>query len=129
MTTKNRTRVAISGVLLVALCGAALLWFFAFPDDLCANDNLRESISPKRTLKAVVFRRNCGATTGFSTQVSILSLSRKLPDDGGNIFIVEGEPEVVVRWVDDRQLNVFLRGSAEVFQQLFEFNGVQVNYL
>lgn len=42
-------------------------------DDICGNKIIQEIPSPNRKLKAVIFTRDCGATTGFSTQISLLS--------------------------------------------------------
>ena len=125
---KKRALLVIAGILLLGLSVVALLRFFALPDDLCANDNLRESISPNGTLKAVLFRRACGATTAYSTQVSILPASRKLPDEAGNVFVVGGELLVVVRWLDDRHLSISGGGAPTAFKHLSAFNGVQVTY-
>src|SRR5687767_10343542 len=55
---------------------AALLLFGC---DMCGNDIQLTVVSPDRKLKAVVFERSCGATTGFSTQVSVLPADRDLP--------------------------------------------------
>ena len=66
---------------------------------------------------------------GFSTHVSILPVKQKPPNVAGNVFIVGGEPKVVVRWTDDQQLNIFPRDFATVFEQLLVFSGVRVNYL
>ena len=126
--TKSRTLLVIVGVSLIALPVAALLWFFAFPSDLCANDNLRETLSPNGALKAVLFRRDCGATTSYSTQLSILPASRKLPNEAGNVFVVGGEPSVVVRWLDDTHLNISVGLATTAFKHLSTFNGVQIHY-
>jgi len=118
--SKSRIPLLILGVVLLALPMSALLallWFSALPDNLCANDNLRESVSPNGALKAVLFRRDCGATTSSSTHVSILTATRKLPNEGGNVFVVGGEPLVVVRWIDDRHLSISGGGSATAFNQ------------
>jgi hypothetical protein len=128
MLAKNRKILAIPGVLFVVLFGIASLCYIGFLFEWCGNDKVLESVSPNGSLKAVVFRRNCGATTGFSTQVSVLPASRELPNDGGNIFVVDGVPEIEVRWIDDSHLSVFGGGSAAVFLQQFDFDGLQINY-
>ena len=126
--TKSRALLVIAGVLLLAAPVAALLWFFALPGDLCANDNLRESISPNGALKAVLFRRDCGATTSYSTQVSILPASHQLPNEAGNVFVVSGEPIVVVRWIDDQHLSISGGGASTAFVHLTDFRGVRITY-
>jgi hypothetical protein len=114
------------GFVLLTICGS-LLWFFAFPD-LCGNDNQQEIISPNGTLKAVQFRRSCGATTGYSTHVSILPASRRLPNEAGNVFVVGDEPTVIVRWIDDRHLSISGGGAGTAFVHLTDFRGVHITY-
>jgi hypothetical protein len=58
-------------------------------DNMCGNQILSESSSPDRTYRVVVFRRDCGATTGFSTQVSVLKAMQALPNESGNLFIAD----------------------------------------
>lgn len=101
--------------LLVAMLGGLALLFavgwFALSqlsDGLCGNDVLAEVPSPDRRFRLVAFNRDCGATTGFSTQVSLLELNEELPNSAGNVFISnEGKgvastddrkPEVRMHW-------------------------------
>lgn len=118
------------GISLVMLGGAALFIYFLFPsvDDLCANDNLVEIVSPGGQLKAVTFRRNCGATTAYSTHVSILPVSRQLSNEAGNVFVQSREPNVVVRWLDDQHLNISGGGASNAFVHLKDFRGVRITY-
>jgi hypothetical protein len=53
----------------------------------CGNDLVKEVRSPDGQMNAVVFQRDCGATTGFSTQVSLLSSNKSLPNESGNLFV------------------------------------------
>jgi hypothetical protein len=69
----------------------------------CNNTVLSETNSPGAELKAVVFTRSCGATTGVSTHVSILPETANLrPKDGGNLFIADTDhlrgPKVGLRF-------------------------------
>ena len=66
---------AVVGFLLLVAC-----------DDLCGNDKLAEYPSPDRKWKVVVFQRDCGATTGLSTQAALLPLGDVWPNRSGNIF-------------------------------------------
>lgn len=81
----------------------------------CGNEPISEIQSPDKSLKVVIFQRNCGATTGFSTQVSILPANRQLPNESGNIMVVDtdhgkapsgprGVPEIIPEWKSDREL-------------------------
>src|SRR5687767_14406824 len=81
--------------------------FWRMNDALCANDILSEARSPDGRARAIVFRRSCGATTGFSTQVSVVRGTEPLPNDPGNVFVADPlrseagsapDPAVKVRW-------------------------------
>jgi hypothetical protein len=105
--------------------GAALLLAtLAGCDSGCANTVLSDAASPDGRRHAVVFERDCGATTGFSTQVSVLPAGRS-PSGGGNVFVAEGGhgraapgpgggPRVAVRWLGRRTLEVRFDGRARV---------------
>jgi len=113
----------------IAAGGFALFAFFAFPnmDSLCENNNLRETLSPDGQFKAVIFCRDCGATTAVSAQVSILPAGRKLPNDGGNVFVANREPPIAVRWIDDHHLRI--SGDTRTpYLHLAEFHGVHIIY-
>ena len=88
-------------MLFLILC--AMLLPYALPD-LCGNDELVETVSPNGKLKAVSFRRSCGATTGYSTHVAILPAAKRLPNEPGNTFVADDEVTVIARWLDDQQL-------------------------
>ncbi len=83
--------------------------------DGCGNTLLSEVPSPHGVYKAVVFERNCGATTPFSTQVSILGARERLGNEAGNAFRSDtdhgaapsgrgGGPAVEVRWTGVRRV-------------------------
>jgi hypothetical protein len=125
-----------------------LLWALAliggcFGDSLalCSNTILAETPSPGAELKAVVFTRDCGATTAFSTQVSILPTGATLAaSEGGNLFVADtdhgaapagpgGGPNVKVEWVGRNRLRLHHDPRARVFQSGGVVAGVRVEYL
>lgn len=98
---------AIAGVVYIL----PFIWFFlliALGPDLCANQIYQEVYSADRTLKAVVFQRDCGATTGFSTQVSVLPAGETLGNDvAGNLYIANGRPadsQLMLQWSSQRSM-------------------------
>jgi hypothetical protein len=106
----------------------------------CANDLLSEITSPGGDRRAVVFQRDCGATTGFSTQVSVLAVGSALPDSGGNVFSADtdhgkapagpgGGPRVDVRWVTPQTLEVRYDGRARVFTHEPRYAGTEVRFV
>ena len=116
------------GAILVLICAGAISWLFGGFGDPCANEITSTDVSPNGTLQAVLFRRDCGATTGYSTHVSIIPASRDLPNEGGNIFVQGGEPIVVVRWIDDQHLSISGGGAGTAFLQLLKFHDVRITY-
>jgi hypothetical protein len=84
--------------------------------------------SPDDSLDAVVFRRDCGATTGLSTQISLLRKGTSLPNGPGNVFSADtnygvapsakwGGPPVDVKWSAKRTLIVVTDPAARIFRQ------------
>jgi hypothetical protein len=95
---------------------------------VCGNEILSEFVSPDNSKKVVVFQRDCGATTAFSTQASVLAITEKLPDEGGNVFSADtnhgatpsgpgGGPELRVRWEDRNGLILEHDKAAEFSKQ------------
>lgn len=96
--------------------------------DPCGNEVSQTVISPSGKLKAVVFNRNCGATTGFNTQVSIIPAKESLPGDGGNTLILGGSVPLKIEWRTDAELHLSGFRAARVFRQSHAAAGVSVSY-
>jgi len=83
-------KILLGIVIIVALLVGYLSYgLYKFSSGMCENQIVSEIPSPDRSYKVVIFQRACGATTDFSTQISLLSLTSSLPDDGGNIFATD----------------------------------------
>ena len=95
---------------------------------MCGNDPLHVDASPDGDKVAISFIRDCGATTGYSTHVSVVGASGILDNEPGNIFVVEGKRPVTVSWGADNHLVVGAGGSGKVFKKLDEFEGVTIEY-
>lgn len=105
--------VIIVSVLLVVilLCGFSTCDSIikSFGRSMCGSETFQEILSPDNEYKIVIFQRDCGATTGFSTQVSILKADQRLPDDWGNLLSLDGHPrdtKVNVVWSDDQHVTI-----------------------
>jgi len=97
--------------------------------DLCGNTIGQTVLSPSGQAKAVVFNRDCGATTGFSTHVSVLPSDEELPNDGGNLLVVDGTVPIALRWISESSLSVGSIGNARVFRQESVVADTQVSYV
>lgn len=76
------------GILCLLLANACQLFF---EDTMCNNYLVAETASPNKDKKqkAILFTRDCGATTSFSTQISLLEDGEPLANEEGNIFIAK----------------------------------------
>ena len=111
------------------LFAACMLGLIALPGCVsCENEVSQTGLSPSGKLKAVVFNRGCGATTGFNTQVSILGTNRSLPSEGGNVLILDGTVPLRVQWQSELALNVSGLGTAETFKQERVATGASITY-
>lgn len=125
----------------VALCCVAFQ-IFAFwwtLDGVCGNQVVQQVVSPDAWYKLVVFERDCGATTGFSTQVSLLAAGAVLPDRGGNLFVADddhgrapsgpgGGPAIAVHWLDAGHLSLAHDARVRIFLAVAQLGDVQVSY-
>ena len=107
-------------ILLLSLCGC-------MPDP-CANAQISEAVSSDGKLKAVTFRRDCGATTKETAQVSILPAKKPLPNEAGNVFVAAGDPVIVVRWISGTHLSISGGGASGAFKAEKSFQGVEITY-
>jgi hypothetical protein len=109
-------------------CGAAA----------CENTVLTDIRSPDGQHHVVVFGRSCGATTDFSTQVSIEARSSSV-SGAGNVFIADtdhgmaptgpgGGPDVSVRWVDASTVEISYNARARVFHKAARQGGIEVRF-
>jgi hypothetical protein len=85
--------------------------------------------SPSGSHDAVVFSRECGATTGFTTQISVIRGGSRLPDDGGNTLILGDQIEVGLSWPSEGELVVAYSSSSEPFKKESMVSGVRVRYV
>lgn len=101
---------------------------------MCGNYIHEEYPSPGGKWKAVVFQRDCGATTGFSTQISILPSSDSVENDSGNIFIIDGHPNDMapsLNWIADNKLRINRKRTGNEYKAELTygwFSKVEISY-
>jgi hypothetical protein len=120
ISVSTRRRLSVFAWVAVSLAVLA----YATGCDLCANDDWKDYLSPDGRMKVVVFTRDCGATTDYSTQASVLPTAASRPRGVGNVFIADsahGEapgtkgPELAVRWLDSSTVELSHHAAARVF--------------
>jgi len=81
---------------------------------------IRKSIpSPDGSNSIVVFGRECGATVGFNTQVSIAPAGSAFSADKyPAFFVVSGVQAVMARWLEERAVEItIIPGAEKVFRR------------
>jgi hypothetical protein len=130
---------AIIGGLFGLFIVVALFIFFSTFSDMCGNRISTMMESPKKEWNIVVFERDCGATTDFSTQISILRKNQELPNSAGNIFSADsghgsaqinekGVIYVEPLWINSRTISIKYDSEATAFYQENEFNGITIRF-
>lgn len=106
--------------------------------DACKNSIASRILSPDGSHAAVLFQRDCGATTGFSTQISVLG-NREDPGTGGNIFRADddhgaartgswGGPWADMEWLAPDHLLIRYAAQSRIFVQEREKGGIKIEY-
>jgi hypothetical protein len=106
--------------------------------DACQNSTVSTVAAPTGGLKAVLLQRDCGTTTGFSSQVSVTDAD-DTPFGGGNVFVADtdhgaakasswGGPWVELRWPSPGNLLIRYDAKARVFTQNEKVSGVRIRY-
>ena len=101
----------------------------------CGNEIIEVKHAPDGADRAILFQRNCGATTGPNLQVSILGPDEEL-EGPGNLFVADDDhgaavgPDPIVQlfWQPDGRLVVLHHPRARIFKQEDGANGVRVSY-
>ena len=84
--------------------------------------------SPDGKIEAVIFERDCGATTDFTTQISIVPKGASLRNEAGNAFIADsnhgaapaarwGGPPSDVKWIANRQIMISIHPATRISLQ------------
>lgn len=105
----------------------------------CGNQIISSLDAPGGGRSAVLFQRHCGATTGFSTQISVLPAGGQ-PGDSGNALRADagheatvrvgawGGPWAEMRWVSPRDLLIRYAAGARLFAREEQVGDVHIRY-
>jgi len=105
---------------------------------MCGNTIILRVSSPDGQHDAAMFQRDCGATTGFSTQVSILNTGQPLSGPG-NVFRADnnhgaaragewGGPWAEIKWLSPNHLLVRYAAKSRLFEQGHYVSGIKITY-
>ena len=126
----KRTILGVVSVVFVIL-GSLFSFFYFGLSDMCGNEIFIQENSPDGKYKALVFQRDCGATTGFSTQVSVLDANEELENEGGNVFITNNHPNdnrIELHWSNSSSLIIRNTKSTKPLRKEAKIGSVEVRY-
>lgn len=138
--TKTARYLAFSALALAAVLVVAYLGVTSFGRGMCGNKVISSAEASDHRARVVVFERDCGATTDFSTQVIILRPGEELGDRKGDVFAVDsdhgraaagpgGGPWVEATWVSPESILIRFDDQARIFRQATVVGGISVRYV
>lgn len=107
---------------------------------ICGNQVVSEYFSPNRKNKVIVFVRDCGATTGFWTNASIVNRSHRIrEDETSNAVTIDdhetgpdtnrlGGGEVLVKWISNDTVVFRINEAAKLLKKEHKVGGVTIIY-
>jgi hypothetical protein len=113
-------------VLLLALAVSGLL--LSGCDGVCGNQEVQRVISPSKEWVAIAFTRDCGATTGSSSQVSLVRNGASLSNEPGNVLVLEASVPLKLSWTPEGQLVVAGSRHVKRFKEENKVAGVSVMF-
>jgi hypothetical protein len=115
-------------ILAVIFTGAALTGCEPALFGHCADTVKHEAISPGGRYVAAVFERDCGATTDYSTNLSLRDAKEPFnPSEQHPVLTVEGQPAIALEWSSDESLTVVLP-TTETFTKEEAWQDVRIVY-
>ena len=134
------SRDVLTVALALVLGVAGVVWLLQRTlQPLCGSVLIAEFPAPSKALKASLYVRDCGATTDFSTQVSILDTNEQALPVPGNVLVIDsdhgktpvgsrGGPEVRLTWASDSTLVASYDSRARVLHSAGRVRGVAIKY-
>ena len=96
----------------------------------CSDKVVAESLSTDKALAATWFVRDCGATTEFSTMVSLHRPDISFRDDASIVLVAKGRGALKVEWTGPRALKIECVGCDRkiIFKQVTVVGDVDISY-
>jgi hypothetical protein len=131
----------LSSLALLTILAIGAFWLFLnnTAEQMCGNYPISRHEMSNGRWDIVVFQRDCGATTGFSTQVSIIDRGKALPNESANIFTADtnhgqapkskgGGPEVKIELLSHDVIRIYHHPNARVFKRESRVNDITIGY-
>ena len=123
---------------LIPICALLLIGLPGCSEITCSNRTVKTIESPDGKHRAILFMRECGATTDYTTQISVVNSSSPF-QNVGNAFIADtydpdakrgnwGGPWAEIAWASSKRLIVTYDGRSRVFRRKASVDGVEIVY-
>ncbi|MGY6648315.1 DUF5412 family protein [Wenyingzhuangia sp. IMCC45574] len=108
-------------------------------ENMCEQSIVEIKVSPNKLKKAIILEKNCGATSGLSTQLHVLNINENINEKYNPFFSADsdhGKAEITeeniininIDWSDNETLVVEYDKKARVFIKEKAQNEVVVEY-
>jgi hypothetical protein len=131
--------VVLAAAAIVAAMAAADALYMGALSNACGSSAAQSFSSPDGRHRAVLFERDCGATTGVTSQVSVVAADEDLADAPGNTFVADlkgngpagqwGGPVVKIRWLANTALEIRYHHTARTFVKAASAGTIQIRYV
>lgn len=106
-------------------------------EDLCRVEIAQQHFSPNKEFKAVIYQYDCGATTPFTTNVSVLAADEAIEYELGNVFSaqygsVKGDwhgPFAELKWENNNTIQLSYVNDAEISQKVNSLADITIKYM
>ena len=126
MTKRFKTILMTLIIILFLFMAGKHLLDFLF-EDMCGNDIKQKTPSPSGENVAYIFERSCGATTGYSPQLSILNKDDHFQNESGNTF--RSDKDFSIEWLNEKNLKVIYDKSSETSEMDKKVNEIKIDYV
>ncbi|MEK5058001.1 hypothetical protein BK126_06900 [Paenibacillus sp. FSL H7-0326] len=126
----SRRALIIAFLSSVLILGTAIYFLHDLGSDvasgMCGNEEIRREGQPDDgAYDIVLFKRDCGATTDYSYQLSVIKKNSTLENTTANIFI--SDHEFSASWANKNTIKI--RGfSNDVYKQERKYKGINILY-
>ncbi|RUT28025.1 hypothetical protein EJP77_18590 [Paenibacillus zeisoli] len=129
-TQRTRNRIIVIILLSFALIAGGVGYLVyelekGLASGMCGNQVISREAQPDGNKEFVVFKRDCGATTGYSYQLSLIQKGEPIDNSAGNVYVSDQEIKAV--WMDSETIHVIGVLSTN-FKMVTEYKGIKVEY-
>ncbi len=98
--------------------------------NVCSDDVKNEADSPNGAITATWSLRDCGATTDFSSIISVHKRSEGKRSDSQVVFIAKGPKQLYLKWESPGRLLVECMDceKADIFKQVTSIDNITIVY-